>query len=128
MIFVSEYCHVSAFRQDIPFVRMVGGKPCPDGTDITNKERCEEALKHASSLGIDGNKNIVEGGFALHPLKCSVGTDLRINPDHVGRLVFNSLTNRTDKSNDRLNNGEVEMICESGKLCTLPIYSLKRIH
>ena len=102
---------------------MAEKKPCPDGTDIATKERCEEALKYASSLGIDAKKKILvssEKGWLNHPLKCSVGTELfSIKAVHksnqIRRLMFNQKTTSTDRSKDRLNNGEVAMLCEAGK-------------
>ena len=120
---VLHLCHLSASRQGIPFARMAEKKPCPDGTEIATKERCEEALKYASSLGFDGNKKILvssENGWPKQPLKCSVGTDLfSIKAEHqsnqVGRLMFNQGNTSTVRSNERLNNGEVAMLCEAGK-------------
>ena len=54
-------------------MKMSQGAKCPNGTEITTKEECDDALKFAPQLGIDlrGRKHVVYGGWNFVPPQCS---------------------------------------------------------
>ena len=87
---------------------------CPKGREITTRNRCEEAVKYASSLELDANrtvrwsKNAV--GWPNMPLQCSVFA--RVGSGYFGWVHFNQRPNTT---NTKLFSGEYVMLCEAGK-------------
>ena len=85
----------------LTFMKMGENEPCPPGTEITNKEECESALKQATQLEIYPARIPLQSGSWGHvPHRCSY--------QHEGDESFHWNTNE----NGQLNN--YRMICHTG--------------
>ena len=99
-----------------PFVKMDAKQPCPKGTEITSKSRCEEAQKWTSYLGLNPKRSL-QAQWILKwkgvPYQCSA----LVGEDDALHFSTDYKTN-----NRRFVRGEFVMICETGK--TLFLYFL----
>ena len=84
---------------------------CPPGQEIMSENRCAEAQRMASWLGLNPSRNeLQKGPWPGVPSHCSV----QINTGEPGvkdDVHWNTMWN---SGNERLKSGEFQMICEEG--------------
>ena len=94
-------------NEELPFMEMDEKIDCPEGTHITNKTECEEALNYAKELGIvlGRRKHLVSGSWSHVPSHCSYQAG--------GDQAFHF--NRRKTSNVKLLKRKMyQMICKTG--------------